>query len=86
MPNEKIMEIAGHIDDVVMLLTKASVGVPVITEAVISVIKIVQALKGTAPPLDSIIAKIKAQAELNNVRGQAIIAQLEAEIAASKQS
>jgi hypothetical protein len=86
MANQQLTEVASYIDDVVMVLTKANVAIPVVTTAIIGVVKIIKALGGSAPPMAEIIEKIKVQARLNNERGEQIIAQLEAEIRASGQS
>lgn len=86
MANQQLTEVAGYIDDVVMILTKANVAIPVVTTTIIGVVKIIKALGGSAPPMTEIVEKIKVQARLNSERGEQIIAQLEAEIAAEKQS
>lgn len=60
------------------LLVQANIAIPIVLGVATSVIGIIQALKGTPPPLNEIIADIERQVEANRLRGEAEIARLRA--------
>lgn len=69
---------AQSISQIVGILAQANVAIPIIMSTVTTVIGIVRALRGTAPPLAAIIADIEKQTAENRQRGEAEIARLKA--------
>lgn len=68
----------AQITQIIGVLTQVNVAIPVVVSVITSVIGIVKALRGTAPPLDQIIAQIEAQVAENTARGKAELARLRA--------
>lgn len=76
---------AQTISQIVGVLAQANVAIPVIITTITSVIQIVKALRGTAPPMADIIADIERQTSENRARGEAEIARLKALLAEEQQ-
>lgn len=74
--------VSSGISSVVSTLSAVNVAIPVIVSVATSIIGIVKALRGTAPPMADIIAQVETTVAANDVRGQAEIARLRAELAA----
>lgn len=68
----------AHIQQLIGTLAQANIAIPIIVTTVTSVLALVRALTGSAPPLKPLIERIEAQAAENRTRGDAEIARLKA--------
>lgn len=71
--------VSAGFSQVVSALGAVNVAIPVIVSVVTSIMGIVKALRGTAPPLADIIAQIEQTVAANSARGAAEIARLREE-------
>ena len=71
-------EVAWGIQAVTSVLVQANVAIPVIIGTITSIIGIVRALRGTAPPLADILADLERQVASNQARGASEIERLKA--------
>lgn len=75
---EPLPRVASEIKAITAVLAQSSLAIPVIIGTITSVIAIIKALGGTAPPLADILADLEQQIAANRARGEAEIARLKA--------
>ena len=80
MADHPLPAVASGIQAVTAVLVQANVAIPIIVGTITSIIGIIQALRGTAPPLADIIADLERQVAENRARGEAEIARLKAQL------
>lgn len=78
--------VAQGVSSVIATLGAINAGIPVIMTVVTSIIGIVKALRGTAPPMAEIIAQVETTVAANDARGTAEIARLRAALASETAS
>lgn len=75
---EPLPRVASEIKAITAVLAQSSLAIPVIIGTITSVIAIIKALGGTAPPLADILTDLETQIARNRARGEAEIARLRA--------
>lgn len=78
MPEQPLPRVAQEIKAITALLATTNIAIPVIVGTLTSVVAIVQALRGTAPPLADILADLEQQIAANRARGRAELERLQA--------
>lgn len=78
-PQTPLPAVAQGLRDITATLVHANVAIPVVIGTVTAIVAMVQALRGTAPPLAEIIEDLERQVAANRQRGEAEIARLRAQ-------